>query len=320
MLRVFGVLANREQPKRAKAVRSASEGRRRAHVDSGDDGDDDGDDGDGARAVRAVNKRGKSVVASVEDGVDREGIIEEINVTNFMCHEKLHIVLGPQINFITGPNGSGKSALLLALSICLGAPASFTQRGSKNSSFVRKGAQKAVISVRLCNRGNEAYKHERYGDSIVIERTLTASTSSYKFRNHETGEVVTKDRLELQGICDQFGIQISNPCIIMMQETSREFLGSSSTTRKYELFEKATQIRQIEDSLEALMSSIATANNTLSRKMVTVVCARARCGAADNGEQELKPKLQRQYDQCRKEHQQILHLKVCVRVCVCAEC
>ncbi len=48
-----------------------------------------------------------------------------------------------------------------------------------------------------------------------------------------------QDRAELAGICDQFGIQISNPCIIMMQETSRDFLGSSRPEKKYDLFEKA---------------------------------------------------------------------------------
>ncbi len=273
------------QPRLAKQTNSkkGATRRRRAFLNGGDDDDDDddghGDDQDSARrhvvSNRGAPKRGKSSIASQAEP-DREGIIEEIHVTNFMCHDKLHIELGPQINFITGPNGSGKSALLLALSLCLGASATFTQRGNKNSSFVRKGANKAVISVRLCNRGPEAYKHDKYGDSIVVERIITATTSTYKFRNYETGEVVSTDRLELQGMCDQFGIQISNPCIIMMQETSREFLGSSSPARKYELFEKATQIRQIKDSLENLLTSIVAADATLKRKMVRTLCRHLR--------------------------------------------
>lgn len=34
------------------------------------------------------------------------GVIEKINLTNFMCHNRLEVNLGPKLNFIIGNNGS----------------------------------------------------------------------------------------------------------------------------------------------------------------------------------------------------------------------
>lgn len=69
------------------------------------------------------------------------GIIESVTCTNFMCHAKLHVPLGPLINFIIGHNGSGKSAVLTALTLCLGAKASSTNRGQNLKSFVKEGQE-----------------------------------------------------------------------------------------------------------------------------------------------------------------------------------
>jgi len=69
------------------------------------------------------------------------GIIESVTCTNFMCHTKLHIPLGPLINFIIGHNGSGKSAVLTALTLCLGGKATATNRGQNLKSFVKEGTE-----------------------------------------------------------------------------------------------------------------------------------------------------------------------------------
>ena len=34
------------------------------------------------------------------------GVLEEVELINFMCHKYFSMKLGPQINFVTGPNGS----------------------------------------------------------------------------------------------------------------------------------------------------------------------------------------------------------------------
>ena len=69
------------------------------------------------------------------------GIIEEVECFNFMCHEHLVIKLGPLINFIIGHNGSGKSAVLTALTLCLGGKATATNRGQNLKSFIKEGKE-----------------------------------------------------------------------------------------------------------------------------------------------------------------------------------
>lgn len=69
------------------------------------------------------------------------GIIQQVECTNFMCHRHLVIPLGPLINFIIGHNGSGKSAILTAIAICLGGKASSTNRGQSLKSFIKEGEE-----------------------------------------------------------------------------------------------------------------------------------------------------------------------------------
>lgn len=68
-------------------------------------------------------------------------IIESVTCINFMCHTKLHVALGPLINFIIGHNGSGKSAVLTAITLCLGGKATSTNRGQSLKSFVKEGQE-----------------------------------------------------------------------------------------------------------------------------------------------------------------------------------
>jgi structural maintenance of chromosomes protein 6 len=76
------------------------------------------------------------------------GIIVKVYCENFMCHRKLSVVMGPNVNFINGQNGSGKSAILAALQICLGARARITHRGTKLGDLVRQGHDGWVGALR----------------------------------------------------------------------------------------------------------------------------------------------------------------------------
>jgi chromosome segregation ATPase len=76
-----------------------------------------------------------------------------------MCHKKLQVDFGPNLNFIIGHNGSteqlvfprnaflrlncvgGKSAIMTALTVCLGSTASQTNRASNLRSLIRSGEQ-----------------------------------------------------------------------------------------------------------------------------------------------------------------------------------
>lgn len=77
----------------------------------------------------------------------------------------------------------------------------------------------------------------------------------------------------------------------MMQETSRDFLSNSTPRKKYELFERATQIRDIEDHLQQFMAHITAARETVARK------------------KQLLPKLERQHELVKKEYDDVQHLK-----------
>ena len=226
------------------------------------------------------------------DSAGSEGIIQKIVLTNFMCHKHLKIEMGPQINFVTGANGSGKSAILVGLALCLGASTGFIQRSGTLAGFVREGCASGTVAVTLSNDGADAFKPELYGRSITIERSISRSTgaSKYKLKN-ASGGLVTQDRSELVPMCDRFNIQVNNPCIIMMQETSRDFLGNSPAKKKYELFERATQIRPVMDHLVEMMDEITNAMHTRDRKKA------------------LLPALEHQFEIAKKEHDEIEHLK-----------
>lgn len=68
------------------------------------------------------------------------GIIESIQLRNFMCHSMLGpFKFGSNVNFVVGNNGSGKSAVLTALIVGLGGKAVATNRGSSLKGFVKAG-------------------------------------------------------------------------------------------------------------------------------------------------------------------------------------
>jgi chromosome segregation ATPase len=51
------------------------------------------------------------------------------------------------VTFVSGTNGSGKSAVLQALQCCLGVRAATTGRAKSFQSFIKTGADEAVIRV-----------------------------------------------------------------------------------------------------------------------------------------------------------------------------
>ncbi|KNC72896.1 hypothetical protein SARC_14543, partial [Sphaeroforma arctica JP610] len=146
------------------------------------------------------------------------GVIHKILITNFMCHEKLEVRLNPCVNFFTGENGSGKSAVLTALSMCLGASAKGTNRALNAKNLIFRGKQKAVLRVEIANKGEEAYRHDLYGDVIVVERTIShKSNGSYTLRDY-TNKLVSTKRKDLSDALDFYNIQIDNPVQVLSQD------------------------------------------------------------------------------------------------------
>ncbi|KAI5618955.1 structural maintenance of chromosomes protein 6 isoform X2, partial [Silurus asotus] len=174
------------------------------------------------------------------------GVIESITLKNFMSHNLLGpFQFGPNVNFIVGNNGSGKSAILTALIVGLGGKATTTNRGASLKSFVKYGESSAEVTVKLKNRGSDAYKGDVYGDCISIEQKISSDgCRACKIKN-KSGYIMSAKKEELTAILDHFNIQVDNPVSILNQEMSKQFLHSKSEADKYKFFMKATLLEQM---------------------------------------------------------------------------
>jgi hypothetical protein len=86
---------SKRKPKVKKGATEESD----TDMEDGEEGDFEEEHGEQIReAVRAKQKQ--------KGGVADHGIIETVEMHNFMCHKYLTFSFGPQINFIIGHNGS----------------------------------------------------------------------------------------------------------------------------------------------------------------------------------------------------------------------
>ncbi|XP_075083843.1 structural maintenance of chromosomes protein 6B [Nicotiana tabacum] len=191
------------------------------------------------------------------------GIISKIRLENFMCHSNLEIDFGDSVNFITGQNGSGKSAILTALCVAFGSRARGTQRANTLKDFIKTGCSHALVHVEIKNRGEDAFKAETYGDLIIVERRISESTGSIVLKNYQ-GKKVAAKREELQELIVHFNIDVENPCVIMSQDKSREFLHSGNAKDKFKFFFKATLLQQVEDLLIGIQVQLKNANELVA--------------------------------------------------------
>lgn len=187
------------------------------------------------------------------------GSVYKIHLENFMCHENFTMYFGPNVNFISGHNGSGKSAVLQALQCCLGVQARKTGRGTSLVNFVRKGQRQALAQVVLWNKGSDAFRPELYGDLIVVERRiLVAGGTSFSLKTKD-GNLVGSSRGELDKMLDHLNIMVSNPIVVMTQDSTRDFLGGSvSDKKKLELFLKATLLDQVIYNVNTIEQHLAS--------------------------------------------------------------
>mmetsp|Transcript_41102 Transcript_41102/g.46704 ORF Transcript_41102/g.46704 Transcript_41102/m.46704 type:complete len:1174 (+) Transcript_41102:96-3617(+) len=250
-------------PKR-QAVESEDGSRHRSHDSEGfEDEEDD-------ISPKTMNIPGKP--ASV-------GILQCVRVENFMCHRKLTVKLCSNVNFISGQNGSGKSAVLAAIQICLGAGARRTHRARQLGELVRKESSSgtARISVTIRNEGSDGFQPEKYGDSIIIERTLSRNGGgSYKLKNATTEKTISSNRKDLTALLDQLNIQVENPVAVLDQEEAKKFL-TGKASDKYSFFTKATDLERLDrtyadvsDSIEELENNGKRVESSLSNVVDTV--------------------------------------------------
>lgn len=75
----------------------------------------------------------------------------------------------------------------------------------------------AEVTISLKNQGEEAYKPQEYGKSIVITRRFTKEgSSSWKIKSKD-GRVISTKKDELSAICDHMNIQVDNPMNVLTQ-------------------------------------------------------------------------------------------------------
>uniref|UniRef100_A0A8C0DKS3 Structural maintenance of chromosomes protein 6 n=1 Tax=Balaenoptera musculus TaxID=9771 RepID=A0A8C0DKS3_BALMU len=182
------------------------------------------------------------------------GIIESIQLRNFMCHSMLGpFKFGSNVNFVVGNNGSGKSAVLTALIVGLGGKAIATNRGSSLKGFVKDGQNSADISITLRNRGDDAYRASVYGDSIIVQQHISMDGSrSYKLKS-ETG--IKMKYLKIIVCLFVCLFQVDNPVSVLTQEMSKQFLQSKNEGDKYKFFMKATQLEQMKEDYSYIMET-----------------------------------------------------------------
>ncbi|RQM20677.1 hypothetical protein B5M09_010311 [Aphanomyces astaci] len=207
------------------------------------------------------------------------GVIEEIYCENFMCHRKMVVKLGRNINFITGENGSGKSAIIAALQICLGASARTTHRGKSLKNLIRNSDQgeqprSALVRITLLNdgtsissslctlsrrplpihnvcmpigKGTDAFRPEQFGTRIQVERLIRIEgTAEYRLKDMD-GRVVSKAKADLEAMLDHLNIQIDNPCAVLDQENAKLFLkGDPADKYKHHLAWSFVRVKETE--------------------------------------------------------------------------
>ena len=223
--------------------------------------------------------------------VDDCGVIEQVEIFNFMCHKNYVFKLGPRINFICGRNGSGKSAVLTALVLVLGAKASATNRGSSLKDLVREGQENGTIVCRIKNKGDGPFMHDEFGDSIIIERHFSRSgASGFKIKNAK-GKIISTKRSLLEEICDHFGYQVENPMTVLSQDLARQFVTSAGPEEKYKLFVKGVLLEQldqdysiIENNLRTVIPQIEDAKQDLKRLERAAAHAKSKADASNKYE------------------------------------
>lgn len=201
------------------------------------------------KLMRRPNQLGNNTIAE-------GGIIDSITCFNFMCHERLHVELGPLINFIVGENGSGKSAVLTALTLCLGGKASDTNRGGSLKSFVKEGTDNGRLVVRIKNAGSDAYQPEIYGDCIIVERHFSKTGSSgFKIKS-ATDRVISTKKAEVDEISEWYALQIGNPLTVLSQDNARQFLNSATPAQKYKYFVSGVQLEQLDNDYKLAQDTL----------------------------------------------------------------
>uniref|UniRef100_A0A5F8GK95 Structural maintenance of chromosomes protein 6 n=1 Tax=Monodelphis domestica TaxID=13616 RepID=A0A5F8GK95_MONDO len=176
------------------------------------------------------------------------GVIESIHVENFMGYSSLGpVYFGPNINFVVGR--SGKNALLTALIVGLGGKS----LGTPLKDLVKDGEVSARISVSLKNKGEDAFKPEFYGHSIIILHYIGVDGSTSCELRNQAGHLVSVQKEELIAILEHFKIRVDNPMSVLPHEMGRQLLRIRNESDRYKLFLKVTELEQMREECKKIL-------------------------------------------------------------------
>jgi len=115
----------------------------------------------------------------------------------------------------------------------------------------------ALLIVKLKNQGSDmGFRHDLYGDSIIIERHFSSTGSSgFKIKS-ANGRIITTKRAELDEITDHYNLQMDNPVNVLTQDQARQFLNNSTPVDKYRFFIRGVQLERLHQDYEVLMQSL----------------------------------------------------------------
>lgn len=95
-------------------------------------------------------------------------------------------------------------------------PSSFSLLTPFVFSFARSFLSQALVTVHLKNQGPEAYRHDVYGDEIIVARAIhrTGAASTYKIKSSlgpkgKEKKTISSKRDELDRVLDHMNIQVS---------------------------------------------------------------------------------------------------------------
>ncbi|KAL3671051.1 hypothetical protein V7S43_004234 [Phytophthora oleae] len=264
--------------------------------------DDDVDVGH-KRRMKTSSQTATNMDADIESEM---GVVEEIYCENFMCHRKLRVALSPHINFITGENGSGKSAIIAAIQICLGASARSTHRGKSIKNLIRHGHEgNALVRITLKNDavGSDAFRPEKFGRKILVERLIRRDGSAEYRLKDETGSLVSKLKTDLDAMLDHLNIQTENPCAILDQENAKLFL-KGNPQDKYKFFLQSTDLYKMRNTYSKIDEETRNiAESVLKRERAKITTLKEAMEEAKKQWQEAQSigKLEEEFEVLKKE-------------------
>jgi len=159
--------------------------------------------------------------------------LQEVILENFMSYEYARIPFKPGVNVVCGPNGAGKSSILLGISVALGQ--SYTERSKKLSDLIRRGKDRARVTLILDNtlKNGRRPTSKIDKDQIFLTRVLRRDG---KYWFELDNKAATRE--DVQRLLSKLGIDPDNMLIIMHQNMVEQFT-VLSTQEKLRMVEAA---------------------------------------------------------------------------------